>query len=189
MRAVVTLLGVITAASPALAAEGGAGELFFPLLNFALLLAVLVYFGRRPIMGFFNDRRLRIQEDLEAAAEQKRQAEERYAGWQRKLAHLEEEIAAIREASRDRAASEREHILADARASAERIRADATAAIEQELRRSRSVLREEAASLAIELAENLLRVQVSDADRERLVSEFIARVEASGAAAGPGVGR
>lgn len=176
MRAAALGLLLVVLASPAAAASGETG-LFYPVLNLLVLVAALVYFARKPVRAFFHDRRLEIQENLHSAAELRREAEERYAKWQRKLIDLEDELAQIREKSRERAEAERRHIIADAEASAGRIRSDATAAIDQELRRSREILREEAADLAIELAGNLLREQVNEADRDRLVSEFIERIE------------
>ena len=62
---------------------------------------------------------------------------------------------------------------------AERIRRDAQAGVAQELRRAQSELREEAADLALEIAARKLSEQVGEADRERLVDEFILRVEAN----------
>jgi len=164
-------------ATPALASGGEDAGLLYPIINLVLLIAALVYFARKPVVKFFNDRRGDIQNDLKKSSDLLAEAEAKFANWQRKLIDLEQELETIREASRQRAENERANIIADATASAKRIRADATAAIEQELRRSRAVLREEAADLALELAENLLRGQVNDGDRERLVGEFIERIE------------
>jgi len=189
MRTAASLTGVILFAGPAAAAGDDGPGLVYPIINLLLLLAVLVYYGRKPILDFFSERRGKIQDDLKAAGDLKREAEERFASWQRKLADLDAELESIRTTAQERAESERDHIIADANSTAERIRSDATAAIDQELRRSREVLREEAADLAVELAENLLRDQVSETDRERLVSEFIERVESAGAGAGPDSGR
>lgn len=175
--ALVSMLAVLCAATPAAASEGEGGGLFYPLLNLVLLLGLLVYFARKPILKYFGDRRVEIQGDIQRASELRREAEQRFAEWQRKLADLDEEIERIRATSRSRAESERDEILADATAAADRIRRDAEAAIAQELRRSREILREEAADLAVELAGNLLAEQVTDADRERLVGEFIERIE------------
>jgi F-type H+-transporting ATPase subunit b len=90
---------------------------------------------------------------------------------------LESELAEIRETSRQRAAAEREHILADAAAGAERIRREALETVDQELRRARAQLRREAADLAVELASEALRRQVSSADQDRLLDEFVAAIE------------
>ena len=190
MRLVHLLAGsVCLIAVPALATSGGSEDgssLFYPVLNFVLLLAVLVYFLRKPAQAFFADRRSRIQAELLEAAQLKKDAEVRHARWQRRLADLERELEAIRDTSRERAETEREHILADARAAADRIRSDASTAIEQELRRARERLRDEASDLAVELAEGLLREQVTDADRDRLLDEFIARVEQPVTSSGAG---
>jgi F-type H+-transporting ATPase subunit b len=188
MRRALRLAGLLClAAAPAAAAgdEGGSG-LFYPVLNFVLLIAVLLYFVRKPAQEFFSQRRSRIESDLREAAELKKQAEERHAKWQRRLADLERELDEIRATSRERAETEREHILADARKAAERIRRETTSAIDHELRRARARLRDEASDLAVELAEGLLREQVTDGDRARLLDEFIARVEDSATPGGAG---
>lgn len=181
------VLFVLFAAVPALAAgggeEGGHDGLLFPLLNFALLIAVLVYFTRKPIQTFFAERRRSIHTDLEQSAELQRQAEERHAKFQRRLVELERELEEIRRLGRERADAEREQILTDARESAVRIERTARSAIDQELRRAREKLRDEASDLAVELAAGLLGERVTDQDRDRLVDEFIARVEQTPAAA------
>jgi F-type H+-transporting ATPase subunit b len=98
---------------------------------------------------------------------------------QRRLVDLSSEVEDIHERTTRRAEEESERILADARATAERIRNDAQAAIDQELRRAKAELRDEAATIALELAAQKLSDNVSDADRERLMDEFITRVEPS----------
>jgi F-type H+-transporting ATPase subunit b len=177
IRLVLSTSIALLIATPAMASGGEDAGLLYPIINFVLLIAALVYFARKPVLEFFNDRRGEIQNDLKKSSDLLGEAEAKFASWQRKLADLDQELETIRETSRQRAESERANIIADATASAERIRADATAAIEQELRRARGVLREEAADLALELAENLLQSQVNDGDRERLVGEFIERIE------------
>ena len=158
---------------------GGLGDLLWPAVNFALLLAALVYFARAPIRAFFASRQGRIREDLDSASRALTDAEARHAEWQRRLVELDGELARIRAQARERAEAERRHILADAEAAAERIRSDARAAVDQELARAREELRHEAARLAIEVAAEALRSQVTDADRARLVDEFIAGIERS----------
>jgi F-type H+-transporting ATPase subunit b len=192
-RASVAATACLLVALPA-AAESGEShsamrDLLFSALNLALLLGVLVYFARRPIVEFFDGRRRRIQAELEAAKNQGAEAEARYAKWQRRLMDLESELAEIRETSRQRAAAEREHILADAAAGAERIRREALETVDQELRRARAQLRREAADLALELASETLRRQVSSADQDRLLDEFVAAIERAPASENPGTGR
>jgi F-type H+-transporting ATPase subunit b len=191
MRSLVLSLALLSA-SPALAAGGGgeghSGLPIYEIVNFALLLGVLVYFGRAPMREMFLTRRETIARDIDAASALLDQAEARNAEWQRKLADLDRELEDLRATARRRAQEERERILAEASEAAERIQRDAVASVEQELRRAQDALREEAASLATELAAGMLREQVGEGDRERLLDEFISRVAATGPAAGVDAG-
>jgi F-type H+-transporting ATPase subunit b len=175
LRSAVALL-VALHALPAYASDPSAGSLqafLWPALNLVILIAVLVYFARKPLQAYFEKRRSEIQGELKSAADQLATAESTYAKWQRRMIDLESELDEIRATSRQRAEAERERIIQDARATAERIRRDATAAVELELRRAREILREEATQLAIELAGERLSREVTEADRDRLIDEFI----------------
>ena len=180
----------LAAAGPALAAGGGEhdimSKLVHPALNLLLLLAVILYFARKPIRAFFGDRRIQIQDELRRAAELKAEAEARYTGWQRRLANLDAELETIRATSRERAEAERERIVADAEAVAERIRSDAHAAVDHELRRARERLREKASELAIEIAAERLEEQLTDDDRSRLLDEFVQLIERTSETTGSG---
>jgi F-type H+-transporting ATPase subunit b len=152
---------------------GGLQSFVWPAVNLVILLAVLVYFSRKPLRDYFDKRRSDIAGELRSSADELATAESTYAKWQRRMIDLEGELDEIRATSRQRAEAEREKIIEDARATAERIQRDATAAIELELRRARETLREEATQLAIELAGERLSREVTDADRDRLIDEFI----------------
>jgi F-type H+-transporting ATPase subunit b len=147
--------------------------------NLALLVSVIIYCSRKPVQAFFASRRNEIKTELEGAASQLSDAEATYAKWQRRLAELESELEEIRTTARQRAEAERERILSDARASAERIRRDGTAAVKLELRHAREELRKEATQAAIDLAAERLEREITDADQDRLVDEFIDRVAAA----------
>lgn len=172
-------LSVALHALPAYASDpapGGLQAFLWPALNLVILIAVLVYFARKPLQAYFEKRRSEIKGELQSAADQLATAETTYAKWQRRMIDLEGELDEIRTTSRQRAEAERERIIEDARATAERIRRDAATTVELELRRAREILREEATQLAIELAGERLSREVTDADRDRLVDEFIDRI-------------
>ncbi len=177
---IVSALVALLVALPAQASEGNGGwlsEQQWAAVNLIILLAVLIYFARKPLRDYFASRRNEIQSELKGAADQLAEAEATYLKWQRRLIDLETELGEIRATSRQRAEAERDKILSDARATAERIRRDASVAVEMELRRAREELREEATQLAIELATERLEREVTAADRDRLLDEFIDRIE------------
>ena len=178
LRSAVALF-VILLALPACASDHSESVLqdfLWPAINLAILIAALVYFGRKPLQAYFEKRRSEIQGMLQSAADQFATAETTYAKWQRRTVDLEVELNEIRAMSRQRAEAERGRIIDDARAAAERIRRDATTAVELELRRAREILREEATQLAIELAGERLSREVTEVDRDRLIDEFIALI-------------
>lgn len=172
---------VLLAARPALAAEegGSALTLVWNAINLALLVGVIVYFARKPVVQNLRARRREIADDLETSAGLLKQGEARLAEWRERVERLDAELAEIRDTSRRLAEEEREAILAQAHATAERIRRDAQAAVEQEVRRARRELADEATALAVELAEGLLRENVGSADQTRLFDEFLEQVRAS----------
>lgn len=166
-------------AAPALAA-GDADPVMttvWQAVNLAILIGVIIWAGRGPVMSFFGERRGQIQNDLDEAARLLSEAETRNSELQRRIVDLGSEIEEIRETTRSRAEEESERILAEARKAAERIHADATAAVDQELRRAQIELKQEAANLALTAAADILREKIVEGDRERLMDEFITRVE------------
>lgn len=172
----------VVSAAHASGGEGEPGKLVaWQAFNLAVLGGVLFWFARKPVSTFFADRRSGIQHDLAESARLLSEAEARNAELQRRLADLGSEIEEIRESAGRRAEEESERILAEAAKAAERIRSDARAAIDQELRRARKELRDEAASAALEAAAEILREKIAEGDRDRLLDEFITRVEPTNA--------
>ena len=151
--------------------------MFWQVANTLLLLAVLIYFARKPVLTYLAGRRDTIAKNLDGAAQLLAEASLRLAEWNQKAASLDQEVASIRDATRRAAEAERDRILADARVTAARILQSASAVAERELQQARESLHGEAADLAVELAAKILREQVNDGDRARLVDEFIGRVE------------
>lgn len=186
-RTAFLLAGLVLApaAARAAGAEPPAEEVldfFLKWLNLALVFGLIWYFGRDPIRRFFSERRASISDDLSEAAKVLGEAERRFAEWERRMAGLDAELAEIERQAAERAEAERARILADAEAAVQRVRRDSEAALEQEVRRARAALRAEAAELAVQLARDLLRERISDADRARLVDDFVTRVGSASAA-------
>jgi F-type H+-transporting ATPase subunit b len=148
-------------------------------LNLLILIGAIVYFGRGPIRAFMADRRQNIEQGIASAQSELAVAERRLAECNQRVDALGTEIEEIKRSVRAQAENERDRLIADARNAADRIRRDAQLAVEQEGRRAREDLRAEAAEMAVRLAGTLLERQVGDADRSRLVDEFVASIEST----------
>lgn len=183
MRARLLLASLLFAPAIAHAAEEGHGgdpmTLFWQGINLLILIGVIVYFGRAPLRAFMADRRENIEQGIASAQHDLAAAERRLAECTARADALGAEIDEIKRSVRAQAENERDRLIADARNAAERIRRDAQLAVEQEGRRAREDLRAEAAEMAVRLAADLLKRQVGDADRARLVDEFVASIESA----------
>jgi F-type H+-transporting ATPase subunit b len=143
-----------------------------------VIVVLLVYFGRKPISDYFASRRQGIQAQISQAADLLSQAEHRNSELQRRLVDLSAELESIRESAGRRAEEEAMRILAEARATADRIRPRCTdRGGPGSAPRPGEAPRRGRRSLALELAARKLEAGVSDSDRDRLVDEFITRVQ------------
>jgi F-type H+-transporting ATPase subunit b len=180
--ALLPALSLLLAASPAAASEEGGGLMAFvwEAGNLLLLLGVLFYLGRKPVLNYLSERRQRIQDNLANSERLLKEAEARLAEWKDRAARLDDEVEELRRMASERAEQEKAQILEDARVTAERIKRDAVSGVDREVERAKQALRDEAADLSVELAGKLLQDQVTDGDRDRLVDEFVAEIEAGG---------
>jgi len=152
-------------------------EFIYEWVNLVLLIAVLGYFARKPVSEYLATRRDTIAKNIASSEQLLKDAERKLAEWNAKAARLDADVATILESTRKSAEAEKVSILAAAEATASRIRQSAGGVVDRELRTARVALRKEAAELAVTLAGSLLQQHTTDADRNRLVDEFIARIE------------
>jgi F-type H+-transporting ATPase subunit b len=152
------------------------GDLFKRGLNFVALAGLLYYFVRKPAKNFFAGRRESIQNTLHDLEQQKREAEDKYKEYQQKLSALESEKQKIIEDFIKQGEAEKAKILEKANKDASRMKEETERTIQHEVKNAKGRLREEVADLATKMAEDLLRKHIRDADQERLVDEYLAKV-------------
>ena len=129
------------------------------------------------MLTYLASRRDGIAKNLESSAQLLAEAERKLREWSRRRRASTRSwprSATPRDAA---AEAERDRILADARAAAERIQQAASAAVERELRRRARRCAARPPTSPSSSPSRLLREQVNDADRDRLLDEFIGRVE------------
>lgn len=172
-----------TAAFASEAAHGGEGAhgpdaaawmtLGFAFFNFTLFCLLLLKYAWPAVKDFLASRHDEVAAAMAAAEEARKETEAIRREFAEKEAALEITRRRMIEEIREGAAADREKALREAQAAAERLRADAERQAENDLARARRELRAEAAKLAAELAEKEVRVRLTDADRSRLVREFV----------------
>lgn len=184
MSALLFAAAVLVVALPAWgASEAGHGPdwamLGFQVLNTAILIAVLVRFTRAPLRDFLARRKSAIADSIAAADRELESARAEIERLRSRLARVEQDGAAMLRDAEERAEAERERELARAAEVAVRVREEARRVADQEIERARQALREEASTLAVSVATDLLKQGVRPEDDARLLRDYSARVGGS----------
>ncbi len=146
--------------------------------NFLILCSFLWYFARVPLADFLAQRRADILEGLDKAEKMKTEAEARHEEYQQRLDNIDKEIQKLREMALEESKLEKQKIIDEANRQADRIKNDAEFTAQQELKKAQAMLRAETAALSVKLAEGILTKTIDDNDRNRLLDEYLERVEA-----------
>ena len=147
------------------------------LLNSAILYYLLIRFAKKPISDALKTRKATILRGMEEAAQMKSEAEAQLAGYEQKLATLDQEIERVRADMRSAGESERKRILAEAKEKRTRMERDAQTLIGQELKAAREGLTGEMVKSALKSAESTLRAKLTAADQNRLAEEYLAGIK------------
>ena len=149
------------------------------LANFGLLAFILIKFGGPAVSKALGARHQQLKADLAAAAEAKAAAEKRLAVQEQRLATLEQEIAGIRAGIKQEAEAEKARLIELAEERARRIQEETKFLLDQQAKQAEADLRREAARMAVDMAEQMVRRTVNAADQQRMVDGFVADVAAT----------
>jgi F-type H+-transporting ATPase subunit b len=157
-------------------AEFSLTDEIFRWLNFIILAVALSVVLAKVLPRVLQDHRQKIQQAIEDAKASRAEAERLLRENERKTANLQEELTQFQQ----RATQEREDMAhrmeAEAQQLAARIVAQAQLEVERATERARLSLREEAATLTVQIAEEILRGELRDEDQQAIVRRYIARI-------------
>jgi F-type H+-transporting ATPase subunit b len=173
------LLMVPDAYAAAAGGEGGRSEWLdfaIRMINMTILVGFLYWLLAKKIKEFFVGRREGVNTALEQASIAKKEAEQKYNEYTEKLEKATQEIAAISEMIKAQGMAEKERILEDARKAAQKMKEDTQARVEQELTQAGNLLRAEAIKLSVEMAEELLKKNITAADHDAMVKDYMDKV-------------
>jgi F-type H+-transporting ATPase subunit b len=150
------------------------GLFFWTLISFTILFFVLKKFAWKPIVGTVNDREQSIKDALASAEKAKIEMENLHADNERILKEARAEREAMLKEARDLKAK----IVADAKDEAQeqahKIIEQAQTAIESEKKSAMAELKKHVAGLSVEIAEKMVREQLSNKDKQlQLVEDML----------------
>lgn len=149
------------------------GDIIFQLVMFIILLALLKKFAFGPLIGIMKQREEHVANEIEAAEASRKEAL-KYLEEQREIVKQSRiEAGQLIESAKQQGEAQREEIVTQARTEAERVKEAAKREIVQEKEKAVAALREQVASLSIMIASKVIEKELSEADQEKLINEYI----------------
>lgn len=147
-------------------------------LNVGILGFLVIKYLSGPLNRLVETRAAKVQAELDAAENARREAEERLRAFQEKAARVDQELEELRRQTTEDIESEHKLLLEEAREAAEHIRQHALDTIRQEVAKARDDLHREASKLAAATAGNIIREAITTDDHDRLIREYMKELEA-----------
>ncbi len=151
-------------------------DLLWRVVNFAVLLWILIKFTGKPIKNYFANRREALIQEINEANRAKEAAECLYREYQKKLVHLEDEVKELESRIRAEAEVEKQRIMTEAEQFVIKVRQQAEQMANQEVSMAKRRLKYEAAKLAIQAAEKMIKENISPADQDKMVEIYLEKV-------------
>lgn len=151
-------------------------QVISPYINFAVLLWILLKFGGPAIKQVVKGRHDEVKEKVDTAERLISESEQLKMTYEQRLAGLDSEIEAFRQAAVAEIEKEKNRILGEAHNLAGRIEEQARLAYEQEMKEALAKVRAEITRQTLELAEQRVKEEFKKEDHEKLVDEFIEKL-------------
>jgi len=152
------------------------GLLFWTFISFAILFFLLKKFAWKPIVGTVNDREKSIKEALASAEAAKLEMQNLTADNERILKEARTERELMMKEAREIKVKMIADAKDEAKESADKMITQAQAAIESEKKAAVAELKSQVASLSIEIAEKVMKSELSDTDKQlKLVEDMLGK--------------
>ena len=142
-------------------------------VNLLILIFVLVYFLKNPVKSFLMDRKGVIAKKIEDSKKEITEAKQTYDLYMEKMSNLENEIKELKDSIKKEAEIERQEIISQAEISASKMRKDAQETIKSEAAKAKQEIQNEVVTLAVKLAEDILKKNLDQSDNKRMIEKFV----------------
>ncbi len=149
---------------------------FWPVINFAILVTVLVKFLAKPAKEFFKKRTELIEKSIKEAEEAKELARKALEEVKERLKNTDREIEEILSATKKAGQKEKEALIAEGEKLRDKILEQARANVEFELQKAKETIKSEAALIALELAEKQIKEKLGKKEQDAIIDEYIKKL-------------
>jgi F-type H+-transporting ATPase subunit b len=148
------------------------------ILDFVVVAYLLYRFLSKPLVNYLRERaeswRMKVS-DLE---QRRRSEEEALREYRTRLEAIDREVETLRQEARQEMAAERERVLAEAHLAAQELLRHTQDTIKREFAKAKADLQQEAVTLAVSLATEMLTKDITAKDQRRFADDYISRIGA-----------
>ncbi|MFQ5787354.1 MAG: F0F1 ATP synthase subunit B [Thermodesulfobacteriota bacterium] len=152
-------------------------DVAYQAVNLTILLLILVYYLKQPVINFLIERRGIIGNEIDKAQKVIAEARKIHEEYEEKLKHIDDEIRNLIVTIRKQGEIERDEIIRQAEIASEKIKEEAKEIIQLETAKARREIQEDAVSSALELAKSIIKENLSESDKHNIIEDFIKKVD------------
>ena len=149
------------------------GNTLVTLVAFVFLVYFIKKFTWGPLMAMLTSRQEKITNDLQAAQDNRSQANEERSQAQRKLQDARIQANQMILDAKKQSLQIQDNMIKDAKEEAEKIRSQAREEMAQERIKLFNEVKHELTEISIEIAEKILHREITDNDHRKLIDDFI----------------
>ncbi len=159
-------------------AKGWVATDTYRVMNFTVLALGLFFLLRKPVSRALGDRIKSIKEQIGDLEKKKVEAEKELEQFNQKLSLLEKEAGEIVEKYKQQGEEAKVKIIKEAETAAHKLQDQARKNMDYEFKEASKKLQEDIFEKALAKAESIIKGQISNDDQDRLIDEYLQKVEA-----------
>jgi F-type H+-transporting ATPase subunit b len=152
-------------------------HLLYKIINAAIFVGLLIFFLRRPLKEFWRNRSEGLRQRIELARQHRASAEAKFNELATRMSRIQSEMQALRDRLEQDGRLESEKIVSSSKEYALRLEAGGRRVADQDMVKAQYRLRELGAEMSVNLAERLIRDEITPKDQQRLVRDFLAHLD------------
>lgn len=149
------------------------GSIIVQLLGFVILLALLSKFALRPLLGVMEQREKLVNDQIDSAERNRKDAEELLNQQREELNKAKKEAQGIIENAKKLGEQQGQDIVKASREEAQRMKDTAIAEIQNEKDQAVVALREQVASLSVLIAQKVIEKELDEKAQEQLIQDYL----------------
>jgi len=153
--------------------------LILQVISFLILMFILTKVFYRPLLNFLDQRAQYVREEIEKAERERTKAEEKFKQAEENLKKTQKQVLEWKDFAQKEIEENRKAFLQKAKEEKEQILAQAKEEFAREIVKARRELKKEVATISLAIAEKILRREINEKDKAKLIRDGIAKLKMS----------